>query len=228
MPQDRPRIPAETQKLLLIEAGHRCCACGAELPLERAHIVPWSRSRDHSLANLICLCANCHARADSESWGEEVLRQYKEQPWVLSLKEISGRGSRARWAASGRASSRMGASCYPPRKEAHGWARCAVTSTLRRMGGGDGHFDRDACATLSRGGQGRRGGDNERNQAAGGSDPRLRSCLRRRCSEALAGPRPAGASPFLGTSPRAGGEAGRRRPCGVAASLRGTLRRGHC
>src|ERR1700694_1439576 len=88
MPQDRPRIPAETQKLLLIEAGHRCCACGAELPLERAHIVSWRRSRDHSLANLICLCANCHARADNEKWGEEVLRQYKEQPWVLRSRLV--------------------------------------------------------------------------------------------------------------------------------------------
>lgn len=83
MPQNRPRIPADVERKVLIEAGHRCAVCGAELPLERAHIIPWSRSKDHSAANLLCLCANCHGRADTENWGEETLRQYKQRPWVI-------------------------------------------------------------------------------------------------------------------------------------------------
>jgi excisionase family DNA binding protein len=29
------------------------------------------------------LCANCHARADSEHWGEKTLREYKKRPWIL-------------------------------------------------------------------------------------------------------------------------------------------------
>jgi hypothetical protein len=33
--------------------------------------------------NLICLCASCHQRADTEAWGEKALRQYKERPSVL-------------------------------------------------------------------------------------------------------------------------------------------------
>jgi tetratricopeptide (TPR) repeat protein len=86
MPQNRPRIPAEVERQVLIEAGHRCAVCGAELPLERAHIIAWSRSKDHSAANLLCLCANCHGRADTEKWGEETLRQYKQRPWVIRAR----------------------------------------------------------------------------------------------------------------------------------------------
>src|SRR6185436_15630914 len=86
MPQNRPRIPADVERQVLIEAGHRCAVCGAELPLERAHIIAWSRSKDHSIGNLLCLCANCHGRADTESWGEETLRQYKQRPWVIRAR----------------------------------------------------------------------------------------------------------------------------------------------
>jgi tetratricopeptide (TPR) repeat protein len=86
MPQNRPRIPADVERKVLIEAGHRCAVCGAELPLERAHIIAWIRSKDHSAANLLCLCANCHGRADTEKWGEETLRQYKQRPWVIRAR----------------------------------------------------------------------------------------------------------------------------------------------
>jgi tetratricopeptide (TPR) repeat protein len=86
MPQNRPRIPADVERQVLIDAGHRCAVCGAELPLERAHIIAWSRSKDHSAANLLCLCANCHGRADTEKWGEETLRQYKQRPWVIRAR----------------------------------------------------------------------------------------------------------------------------------------------
>jgi hypothetical protein len=67
----------------------------SELPLERAHIIAWSRSKDHSAENLLCLCANCHGRADTEKWGEETLRQYKQQPWVIRarIKEATARSA---------------------------------------------------------------------------------------------------------------------------------------
>jgi hypothetical protein len=32
---------------------------------------------------MICLCANCHERADTENWGEKALAWYKKNPWVL-------------------------------------------------------------------------------------------------------------------------------------------------
>ena len=86
MPQNRPRIPAAIERQVLIEAGHRCAVCGAELPLERAHIIAWNRSKDHSAENLLCLCANCHSRADTEEWGETTLRQYKQRPWVIRAR----------------------------------------------------------------------------------------------------------------------------------------------
>jgi hypothetical protein len=80
---DRPAIPADITREILIEAGHRCAVCGAGCPLERAHIVPWHKSREHKAEDLICLCATCHERADLENWGEKTLREYKQNPWIL-------------------------------------------------------------------------------------------------------------------------------------------------
>ena len=79
----RPAIPLKVQREVLFEARHRCAVCCEPTPLERAHIQPWSRSKDHSVANLIALCANCHSRADHESWGETYLRRYKVLPCAL-------------------------------------------------------------------------------------------------------------------------------------------------
>ena len=84
----RPAIPVEVQRDVLFEARHRCAVCCEPTPLERAHIVAWSRSRDHSAANLIALCANCHSRADNEGWGSDVLRRYKKQPCALSVHAL--------------------------------------------------------------------------------------------------------------------------------------------
>lgn len=80
---DRPAIPADITREILIEAGHRCAVCGAGCPLERAHIVPWHKSREHKAEDLICLCASCHERADLEDWGAKTLREYKQNPWIL-------------------------------------------------------------------------------------------------------------------------------------------------
>jgi len=79
----RPAIPAEITREILLESGHRCAVCGTPCPLERAHIIPWHKSGEHKAEDLICLCANCHERADKEKWGETTLREYKRRPWVL-------------------------------------------------------------------------------------------------------------------------------------------------
>lgn len=84
MPQNRPAIPSSTQKLVLFEARHHCAVCCNPLPLEQAHIIPWSKSKDHSPENLIALCANCHSRADNERWDSETLRNYKKNPCILA------------------------------------------------------------------------------------------------------------------------------------------------
>jgi len=78
----RPAIPADIVRRIMIEAGHRCAVCGTSCPLEKAHIVPWSKGNDHSAANLICLCANCHETADREPWDRKTFEEYKRNPWV--------------------------------------------------------------------------------------------------------------------------------------------------
>lgn len=79
---NRPAIPASITRALLLETGHRCAVCGTPCPLESAHIIPWHKSKEHKLDDLICLCANCHGRADKERWGSKTLREYKQRPWV--------------------------------------------------------------------------------------------------------------------------------------------------
>jgi type I restriction enzyme R subunit len=73
----------DIQREVLFEARHRCAVCCEPTPLERAHIRSWSKSKDHSAANLIALCANCHTRADHEKWGVEYLLRYKKKPCAL-------------------------------------------------------------------------------------------------------------------------------------------------
>jgi tetratricopeptide (TPR) repeat protein len=84
---NRPAIPAEIVREILLESGQRCAVCGTPCPLERAHIIPWHKSREHKAEDLICLCANCHERADKENWGEKTLREHKRMPWVLRQYE---------------------------------------------------------------------------------------------------------------------------------------------
>jgi len=78
----RPRVPTKIEEEILIEYGHRCAVCGYPCPLERAHIIPWHQSKEHKAEDMICLCANCHERADKENWGEKTLREYKRRPMV--------------------------------------------------------------------------------------------------------------------------------------------------
>ena len=62
-PESRPAIPADLRRRVLVEAGHRCAipTCRTTTT-EIAHIVPWSKCREHRFENLVALCPNCHAR----------------------------------------------------------------------------------------------------------------------------------------------------------------------
>jgi type I restriction enzyme R subunit len=62
--------------------------CCEPTPLEKAHIIPWKKTHDHSEANLVALCANCHERADIEKWGEGILRRYKQTPCALAANAL--------------------------------------------------------------------------------------------------------------------------------------------
>jgi type I restriction enzyme R subunit len=71
------------QQLLLLEVRHRCAADCEPVSLEKAHIIPWSKSKDHSPENLVVLCANCHTRSHAEKWTVAMLQHYKQQPCAL-------------------------------------------------------------------------------------------------------------------------------------------------
>jgi uncharacterized protein len=88
MPENRPAIPKDIERAILVESGHRCAACCDPTPLERAHIIPWSKVKEHKVENLICLCANCHQRADTEPWDQKTLQEYKKFPCVMRKLEI--------------------------------------------------------------------------------------------------------------------------------------------
>lgn len=85
---NRPAIPIETKREVLFEARHHCAVCCTSLPLEYAHVIPWSKSQDHSVGNLIALCANCHERADNEKWGVSYLQKYKKTPCILARGQL--------------------------------------------------------------------------------------------------------------------------------------------
>lgn len=64
---DRPPIPAEIERAVKIEAGHRCAIPTCRFPrIELAHIIPWAEVQTHSFENLIALCPNCHNLYDKD------------------------------------------------------------------------------------------------------------------------------------------------------------------
>jgi type I restriction enzyme R subunit len=80
---NRPAIPRAIQLDLLFEVRYRC-ACDCEpVSLEKAHIIPWCETKEHSFENLVVLCANCHTRSHVEKWPESQLRRFKLQPCAL-------------------------------------------------------------------------------------------------------------------------------------------------
>ena len=80
---NRPAVPKDIALDVMIESGHRCAVCGISCSLEKAHIIPWSEVQEHTLENLICLCATCHTRSHDEKWDVDTLREYKRRPWVV-------------------------------------------------------------------------------------------------------------------------------------------------
>jgi len=61
---DRPSIPAELRRRVLVEAGHRCAIPTCRyIDVDVHHIVPWETCQKHEYENLIALCPNCHRRA---------------------------------------------------------------------------------------------------------------------------------------------------------------------
>jgi hypothetical protein len=61
--KNRTSIPAQLEREVLIEAGHRCAIPTCKnYPVDIHHIVPYETCRKHVFDNLIALCSTCHAR----------------------------------------------------------------------------------------------------------------------------------------------------------------------
>lgn len=87
---NRPAIPAEIRRAVLVEAGHRCAISTCKYPsVDVHHIVPWEISQSHDYENLIALCPNCHRRADSGEIDRKSLRIYKARLGAT----VTGRGT---------------------------------------------------------------------------------------------------------------------------------------
>lgn len=77
---ERPAIPAEIRRSVLVEAGHRCAIPTCKYPTtDLHHIIPWERCLTHDFDNLIALCPNCHRRADFGEIDRKSLRLYKSR-----------------------------------------------------------------------------------------------------------------------------------------------------
>ncbi len=76
--ENRPAIPTKMKRAVLVEAGHRCAipTC-RQTPVELAHIVPWSKVKEHTFDNLIALCPTCHTRFDRGDIDKLSIEQYK-------------------------------------------------------------------------------------------------------------------------------------------------------
>ncbi len=61
--KDRPPIPAQLKRDVLVEAGHRCAIPTCKTyPVDIHHIIPYETCQKHAFDNLIALCCTCHSR----------------------------------------------------------------------------------------------------------------------------------------------------------------------
>jgi len=87
MTGNRPAIPAEIKRAVLLEAGHRCAIPTCRFPTaEIAHIVPFKEAQDNRFENLIALCPNCHTRYDGDEIDRKSMQAYKR-----NLPVVAGR-----------------------------------------------------------------------------------------------------------------------------------------
>ena len=86
MPENRPPIPPDIKREILTESGHRCAVCGRETALDIAHIIPWSKVKEHKAENLVCFCSTCHRISHKDKWDRKTQLWYKSNPWVNRQK----------------------------------------------------------------------------------------------------------------------------------------------
>lgn len=76
--EQRPAIPTEVRRSVLLEAGHRCAIHTCQhTDVEVHHIEPWAQCKEHNFENLIALCPNCHKLVESGKIDRKSLHRYK-------------------------------------------------------------------------------------------------------------------------------------------------------
>jgi hypothetical protein len=85
--ETRPAIPLDLKRMVLIESGHRCAIPTCKHPTtEIAHIIPWSKCKEHTFGNLIALCPNCHTRFDANQIDRKAMQTYKANLSLLNSR----------------------------------------------------------------------------------------------------------------------------------------------
>ena len=86
----RPAIPTEVKRRILMESGYRCAVPTCRFPItEKAHIISWAESQDHSYENLIALCPNCHTMYDKGTIERAAIIAYKKK--LMFLNDVYSR-----------------------------------------------------------------------------------------------------------------------------------------
>lgn len=82
---DRPAIPAQMRRDVLIESGYRCAMPHCrETQIDINHIVPYVEVQEHTFDNLVALCPNCHRRYTNGEIDRKAMFQIKANLSILS------------------------------------------------------------------------------------------------------------------------------------------------
>ena len=82
---DRPAIPTQMRRDVLIESGYRCAMPHCrETQIEIHHIIGYATVQEHAFDNLIALCANCHQRVTRGEIDRKAITQIKANLSVLT------------------------------------------------------------------------------------------------------------------------------------------------
>lgn len=81
-------IPAYIKRQVLIEAGHACALPTCQYPATQfAHIIPYSKIKEHKIDNIIALCPNHHDQYDNKKTiDRKSMKIYKQKLQFLNRR----------------------------------------------------------------------------------------------------------------------------------------------
>jgi 5-methylcytosine-specific restriction endonuclease McrA len=59
-PRDRPRIPDDVMRYVMVRDGGQCQSCGSNAEIQFDHVIPWSMGGSSEPENLQLLCGPCN------------------------------------------------------------------------------------------------------------------------------------------------------------------------